>query len=195
MRAVDAAPRAATAIGSAELCALFDELFLATENTRLVPGGEEPLYVPADARRPWHRIVFRHDYLASALHEVAHWCIAGAARRRLPDYGYWYAPDGRDAAAQREFERLEARPQALEWIFSAACGQRFRPSADNLAGVPGDGAAFGHAIATAAQRFCAAGLPRRAARFHAALAARCERDGTLRAEDFAASRLSRGPAA
>jgi len=27
------------------LCALFDELFLASENTRLVKGGDEPVYL------------------------------------------------------------------------------------------------------------------------------------------------------
>ena len=65
----------------AELCQIFDALFLATENTRLLPGGEEPVYLPADASCAHDRIVFRHDYVASALHEIAHWCIAGAARQ------------------------------------------------------------------------------------------------------------------
>lgn len=53
------------------LCALFDELFLASENTRLVKGGDEPVYLPADAECPEHRIVFRLDYAPSALHEIA----------------------------------------------------------------------------------------------------------------------------
>ena len=97
-------------------------------------GGEEPLYLPSsDPDRAPHRIVYREDYFASALHEVAHWCLAGVARRDREDYGYWYAPDGRDAQAQVEFERVEARPQALEWIFSDACGFPFELSADNLA--------------------------------------------------------------
>jgi hypothetical protein len=160
---------------SAELRALFDGLFASAENTRLVAGGEEPVYLPADDRCPYHRIVFRHDYVASALHEIAHWCIAGSARRRLVDYGYWYAPDGRDAAAQREFERIEARPQALEWILSEACGLRFRPSVDNLDGAAGDAEGFARAIAAEAQRMLREGLPPRAARFLAALAARTGR--------------------
>jgi hypothetical protein len=164
-------PRPARAItDAAELCALFDAQFLETENTRLVGGGEEPVYLPADASHPYHRIVFRHDWIASALHEVAHWCIAGAARRRLVDYGYWYVPDGRDAAAQREFERIEARPQALEWILSEACGLVFRPSSDNLAGAPGDAASFARAIAAHAARMLDRGLPPRAERLRAALA-------------------------
>ena len=103
------------------LCALFDRVFREDQNTVLVAGGEEPVYLPADERFPHHRIVFRHDYVASALHEVAHWCVAGAARRALTDYGYWYAPDGRSTERQAEFEAVEARPQALEWIFSSAC--------------------------------------------------------------------------
>ena len=54
------------------LCALFDALFLESENTRLVKGGEEPVYLPADAGCAEHRVVFRLDYVPSALHEIAH---------------------------------------------------------------------------------------------------------------------------
>ena len=174
------------------LCALFDELFLASENTRLVQGGDEPVYLPADAGCPEHRIVFRLDYAPSALHEIAHWCIAGAARRQLLDYGYWYSPDGRDAPTQREFERLEARPQALEWLLNEACGMRFRPSVDNLHGAPGDLPAFAAAIAREAAAYCVNGLPPRAARLHAALAAHFGGRATLRPEDHDARRLLDG---
>ena len=174
------------------LCALFDELFLASENTRLVKGGDEPVYLPADAECPEHRIVFRLDYAPSALHEIAHWCIAGAQRRLLPDYGYWYSPDGRDDATQREFERLEARPQALEWLLNDACGMRFRPSIDNLDGAAGDTRAFAAAIAREAAAYCVNGLPPRAARLHAALAARFGGRAVLRAEDYASRRLLDG---
>ena len=159
-----------------ELCELFDALFLETENTRLVAGGDEPVYIPADAVQPVARIVFRHDYLASALHEIAHWCIAGPARRQLPDYGYWYAPDGRDAPAQREFERIEARPQALEWILAEACGLPFRPSIDNLDGAVGDPVSFARAIAAEARLMILNGVPPRAVRLLEALRLRsgCE---------------------
>lgn len=174
------------------LCALFDTLFLESENTRLVKGGEEPVYLPADAGCAEHRVVFRLDYVPSALHEIAHWCIAGSARRLLVDYGYWYDPDGRDAATQREFERLEARPQALEWLLNEACGMRFRPSIDNLDGAPGDLRAFAAAIAREAAAWCANGLPPRAARLHAALAARFGGRATLRPEDHDARRLLDG---
>lgn len=165
-----------------QLCALFDALFGASENTCLVADGEEPLYLPVDATHAQARIIFRHDYVASALHEVAHWCIAGSARRCRIDYGYWYAPDGRDARQQAEFERVEARPQALEWLFNEACGLVFRPSIDNLTGAAIDSTGFVHAIAAAAHDYCARGLPARARVFHAAL---CARRGGFVAPDAA----------
>jgi elongation factor P hydroxylase len=180
-----AATRAPTA---GELCALFDALFLECENTRLCAGGEEPLYVPASASAP-ARIVFRHDYVASALHEVAHWCIAGPERRLLGDYGYWYCPDGRDAGTQRRFERVEARPQALEWLFSDACGLRFRPSADNLHGECAAIDGFAAAIAAAARAYCRDGLPARAATFRRALAQRFGGTAAQGEDDFPLSRL------
>lgn len=166
------------------LCALFDALFLDDENTCLVSCGDEPVYLPADARFPRHRIIFRHDYVSSALHEVAHWCVAGPERRLLHDYGYWYAPDGRSAERQAEFERVEAKPQALEWIFSRACGLVFRPSIDNLDGAPADPAGFARAIQREVHRRCTQGLPPRAGRFHAALAARSGVDAGFSARDF-----------
>ena len=97
---------------------------------RLIGGFEEPLYLPATDSRA-AEIRFRHDYPSSALHEVAHWCLAGARRRALEDYGYWYEAD-RGSKAQHAFESVEARPQALEWVFSRAVGCVFRVSADNL---------------------------------------------------------------
>lgn len=66
------------------------------------------------------------------MHELSHWCIAGKKRRQLPDYGYWYAPDGRNAAQQRAFEQLEIKPQALECLFTLACKRHFQVSQDNL---------------------------------------------------------------
>src|SRR3546814_12851389 len=64
---------------------------------------------------------------------VAHWCLAGAARRRQDDYGYWYAADGRDLEQQHLFEQVEVKPQALELLFSDVCGLNFCVSVDNLA--------------------------------------------------------------
>ncbi|SRR5690554_795945 len=112
---------------------LFNNCFGKTHQTILVGGAAEPLYVPPTAQEP-ARIFYTRDYYRSALHEIAHWCVAGAARRQLEDYGYWYAPDGRSPEQQRQFEQVEIHPQALELIFSAACGHEFRVSADNLNG-------------------------------------------------------------
>ncbi|WP_111656922.1 elongation factor P hydroxylase [Isoalcanivorax indicus] len=122
---------------------LFAQTFADSHDTLLCGGAEEPFYQPG---RP-HRILYTRDYFRSALHEVAHWCVAGAARRQLPDYGYWYAPDGRDAAQQRAFEQVEVKPQALELLFCEACGHPFAVSLDNLEGETGDATAFATAVA------------------------------------------------
>ena|SRR5690625_4569314 len=152
-----------------ELIRLFNTTF-ASENTVLVRGGEEPIYLPATDEVPYHRILFAHGFFASALHEVAHWCIAGAARRQLVDYGYWYCPDGRDEEEQAAFERVEAKPQALEWAFSLAARFRFHVSVDNLSGIPVDRAAFQRRVQAELQRYIDDGFPPRAQRMIEALA-------------------------
>ncbi len=110
---------------------LFASCFFDRYRTLLVGGGTEPLYTPATTEEP-AVLRYREDFFASALHEVAHWCIAGPARRERVDLGYWYAPDGRTEAQQRAFEAVEVAPQALEWAFSDACGFSFKVSADNV---------------------------------------------------------------
>lgn len=152
---------------SADLELLFADCFRARWRTRLEGGAAEPLYLPGSGDAP-HRLCYRADYFASALHETAHWCIAGPARRLRIDFGYWYRPDGRDAAGQRAFEAVEARPQALEWIFSVAAGYRFRPSADNLRGI-GAGGDFGARVAAELERLLDRGPPPRGRLFADAL--------------------------
>jgi elongation factor P hydroxylase len=149
---------------------VFRDCFWADYRTVLVGGGVEPLYQPSSAAGRDHRIVYRENFFASALHEVAHWCIAGAQRREHVDYGYWYAPDGRDPGQQRQFEQVEVKPQALEWHLALACNSSFRISADNLQGQSGDGLAFAVAVAEQAQQYARVGLPVRAQRFRLALA-------------------------
>ncbi|HEX5515705.1 MAG TPA: elongation factor P hydroxylase [Gammaproteobacteria bacterium] len=149
----------------ADLIRLFNDEFRQADNTILVRGEDEPIYLPADQDHPHHRVIFAHGFYASALHEVAHWCIAGAARRQLVDYGYWYRPDGRNAAEQVEFERVEARPQALEWAFSIAAGFRFNVSADNLSGLPVDLAAFRRRVYQELRNYAERGFPPRGQRF------------------------------
>lgn len=171
-----------------DVIALFDGLFHDTFRTRLIRGGDEPLYLPADAEVPYHRVIFARGFYASALHEISHWCIAGARRRRLEDYGYWYRPDGRDAEEQRDFEAVEVAPQALELLFSRACGLPFHVSVDNLGGeVEVDREAFRLEVEARAARYEREGPPPRAAAFRAALAS-FYRKGLGREEAIAAGR-------
>jgi elongation factor P hydroxylase len=171
-----------------DLVRLFDSTFASEFNTRLVGGGMEPEYLPADENVSHARIVFTRDYFASALHEIAHWCVAGPQRRQLPDYGYWYAPDGRTAEQQAEFERVEVKPQALEWLFAEAAAFKFRVSADNLSQGLGPSLAFKQAIVAQAQTYLAEGLPHRASLFVDSLR---EFYGTaLRAQRFSLQALS-----
>ena len=148
-----------------DLIHLFNDLFATTENTVLIGDGEEPLYLPADATSSFNRIIFTRNYFASALHEIAHWCIASAHRRTLVDYGYWYFPEGRNAEQQRLFEQAEIKPQALEFLFSEACGSRFIASQDNLATGHGDAALFEKNIAEQVQCYLSNGLPALAGEF------------------------------
>lgn len=154
-----------------DLVAIFNQTFAETDNTRLIKGGAEPVYLPAGVGSRYHQIIFTRDYFSSALHEVAHWCVAGKARRLQEDYGYWYAPDGRSAEQQQAFEVVEVKPQALEWIFHTACGVPFRVSADNLAAGLGASDAFKQAIQQQVLRYCTHGLPARANIFLTALTA------------------------
>lgn len=170
-----------------DLIDIFNRCFAETERTHLVGGADEPLYSPALDNQVLHTIYFRSDYFASALHEVAHWCVAGRSRRTQEDYGYWYAPDGRNQAQQALFEQVEVRPQAFEWVFSRACGYPFRVSADNLALNTGPSQAFKRAIAEQAQQLVLDGLPARTQYFAEALSAYYRqdyRDSSLYAPEY-----------
>ena len=152
---------------SSRLITLFNSVFGASDKTELVGGAAEPYYLPG---KP-HRIYFRADYVRSALHEIAHWCVAGERRRRLPDYGYWYSPDGRHADQQQAFFAVEARPQAIERSFCEVAGIPFSSSVDNV-GVhiePQQLRRFEARIQAWCDQFERTGLPPRAARFVTAL--------------------------
>lgn len=110
---------------------IFNSGFSSSHNACLLGGFDEPEYIPSSLASA-AQIRYKLDYVQSALHEVAHWCVASAKRREQLDYGYWYAPDGRDADQQKAFFLVESRPQALEWLFSSVAGLTFRPSVDNL---------------------------------------------------------------
>jgi hypothetical protein len=152
-----------------DLIQLFNGLFQDAEQTVLIAGGEEPVYLPKDADSLYHRIIFTRDYYASALHEIAHWCVAGKERRLLVDYGYWYNPDRRNAQQQQLFQSVEAKPQALEWIFSAAADFKFRLSQDNLSGECLQDDTFALSVYQQACHYLTHGMPDRAKQVKQAL--------------------------
>lgn len=110
---------------------LINEHYLKAYHTVIIGGFSEPFYLPSKQGKT-AQIQFTHDYFRSALHELAHWCVAGEARRQEEDYGYWYAPDGRNQEQQTLFFRCEIIPQAFEWAFSLVCHIKFEVSVDNL---------------------------------------------------------------
>ncbi len=129
-----------------DLQTIFNQCFGHSHSTLLVGDADEPVYIPkglsnaAQHVKPniavythtHHVIYYRQDFYRSALHEIAHWCIAGENRRQLLDFGYWYAPDGRTQAQQQAFQQAEIKPQALEYAFCLASDTKFRVSVDNL---------------------------------------------------------------
>ena len=152
-----------------DLIALFNKCFEEEYNTQLVKGGDEPVYLPADADRPYHAIFFARGFFSSALHECAHWLIAGEKRRQQVDFGYWYVPDGRSAEQQALFQSAEVKPQAMEWILSKAAGYPFRMSLDNLSGGQSDPGPFISAVYNQVKTYCEQGLSTRAKNFRDAL--------------------------
>lgn len=152
-----------------DLIFLFNQCFEKSHNTRLICGEEEPIYLPADETCDYHRVAFAHGFFSSALHECAHWLLAGQARRQQVDYGYWYMPDGRTAEQQLEFQRVEIKPQALEWILSLAARHPFHFSSDNLNGESANWEEFQNAVKAQVQWYQMHELPKRAKKFRLAL--------------------------
>ena len=149
--------------GVQQLLDCLNPWLIAEWQTCLVAAVDEPFYQPANESTSLHQIQFAHGYFNSVLHELAHWCVAGPERRLLPDFGYWYAPDGRSSEQQRKFECVEVKPQAIEWHFAKACGRPFQVSVDNLSGQPTDPEPFQKAVLGQARRYRQEGLPSRAA--------------------------------
>jgi len=102
--------------------------------TRLQGGAPEPYYEAFNKAMGCSVIWYRDDYVRSALHELAHWSVAGQERRKQDDYGYWYAPDGRTESQQEAFFKVERLPQAVERWFCESLGVPFAVSLDNLDG-------------------------------------------------------------
>ena len=145
-----------------DLIDIFNQCFEKSENTRLIKGESEPIYLPANEQVDYHQVIFANGFFASGLHEIAHWCIAGKQRRLLEDYGYWYCPDGRDEQQQLAFEQVEIKPQAIEWAFSLAANFPFQVSTDNLNGVQPDRAAFQQKVRLQLEYYQQHGFPPRA---------------------------------
>ncbi len=154
-----------------DLIRIFNACFYESYQTRLIRGEDEPLYLPMSQHTPYHSVIFAHGFFSSALHECAHWLIAGPRRREYVDYGYWYIPDGRTQAQQAEFESVEVKPQALEWILSDAAGYPFQFSIDNLNGPEIDAEAFKANVRAQVIRYREQGLWPRALHFRQALEA------------------------
>ncbi len=153
-----------------DLIQLFDHAFFERYNTRLIKGGDEPIYLPASDSCLYHQIIFAHGYYASGLHEIAHWCQAGAERRLKEDFGYWYIPDGRNEKQQKRFEQVEIIPQAIEWVFNVAANKKFHVSADNLNGYQGDTSEFRRNVYRQVEYFIEHGFPERVQQFIEVLA-------------------------
>lgn len=147
-------------------------------------GDNEPIYLPANEKQPYNLLFFAHGFFSSALHECAHWFIAGEERRKLVDFGYWYEPDGRSAKQQQLFQHVEVKPQALEWMFSVAANYPFHLSIDNLNGEEFDTEVFKDSVYQQVLTYCRQGLTARATIFREAL---CRFYGTnyvMKIEDF-----------
>lgn len=173
-----------------DLITLFNDCFSTKYKTKLVKGDDEPLYLPAADLNSYHQLFFAHGFFSSALHECSHWLIAGEERRKLVDFGYWYAPDGRSAEQQQIFQQVEVKPQALEWIFSVAAHYPFRLSIDNLNGEEIDNEPFKNAVYDQVITLCQQGLSPRQALFHKALCNFYGSNELLKIENFNREKLT-----
>jgi elongation factor P hydroxylase len=144
-----------------QLVSIFNQLFKDKTKTTLQMGADEPFYkAPSGCSEA--TIFAREDYFSSALHEISHWCVAGEQRRTMDDFGYWYEPEGRSAEQQAEFEKVEVKPQAIEWLLSLACDHPFHFSADNLSQGIDASESFKQAVTKQARLYQQTGLPDRA---------------------------------
>ena len=188
-KSASSTPAATAIVTASSVIELFDAAFGDSESTRLEGGHDEPLYQPKSVLQTHNCICFRADYVASALHEVAHWCLAGRRRRRLIDYGYWYEPEGRSAEQQFQFEQVEIKPQALEWLFSTASGYPFRLSRDNLSSLPSTDS-FPKAVLNQTHRWCTIdAIPERAGVFVEALAHRYKTPNIFNVNNYILTKL------
>lgn len=158
-------------ITSLDIEQCFYDCFFEEYQTRLVGGADEPLYQPKNAELDVHTIFYRADYVSSALHEASHWCLASEEKLLLEDYGFWYIPESeRTIEQQMRFMKVEAKPQALERLFSEQIGLKFRPSLDSFICSENVVKMFHESIENTYQKFLKEGLSGRSFKFFNALA-------------------------
>ena len=81
---------------------IFNQCFGQTYNVEISGGADEPLYTPATPTKA-AQLIFRENFPASALHEAAHWCIAGELRRNSTDFALTYIAAPRSETEQEQF--------------------------------------------------------------------------------------------
>ena len=64
-----------------EIILIFNDSFSFRYTIRIEGGANELIYLPSNSDCKTNRLIFRNNYISSALHEVANWCLAGDERR------------------------------------------------------------------------------------------------------------------
>ena len=153
------------ALSHSEVAAVFNCTF--SDHSVVMRGGyREPMYIPG---MDVAEIRYTLDHTASALHEAAHWCIAGRRRRRNTDYGYFYEPPPRSGMHRVRFEDVDIEAQSVEVLLAEAAGSQFQPSADDVDVPLFLLEAFSSRILERARERRQVGLPKRADKFRVAL--------------------------
>ena len=156
---------------SRTLAQAFNRCFFASHRVLCLGGAAEPAYLPARDAGGVALLRYMHDHPASVLHEVAHWCLAGTARRAHVDYDLRYQAPPRTAQARQAFFRAELPVQALECWFARAAGLTFEVSVDDFDCPAAERAAFAGQVAAAHAALACADLCREAKVYTCALQA------------------------
>ncbi|HIE40654.1 MAG TPA: ATPase, partial [Thiomicrorhabdus sp.] len=82
------------------------------------------------------------------------------------------------------FEKVEIKPQALEWIFSHSANFTFHFSADNLANGCRASNEFQQAVLSQVQHYLTHGLPNRAQQWSNALIQHFRKNSPLKIQEF-----------
>ena len=147
---------------------IFSDCFRNSYDTVLVAGDDEPYYQPDQAmsRIKWClRTAFLPQRYTKPRIGVLRVNSVGSSSITAIGMN----PMG-VMQQQREFEQVERKPQALEWLFSLCAGFKFDVSVDNLSGVEVDRYAFRKEVAQQLESYLETDLlPPRAKTFAKAL--------------------------